>query len=85
MSTQIKSDDVIFNFFKQICDEEDDSKCISLGNNWVEAMEKNLNNMEVNLEETDRVKHKEGINSNDWLLCDHETFYFFLYFSPVAS
>ena len=64
MSTQIKSDDVIFNFFKQICDEEDDSKCISLGNNWVEAMEKNLNNMEVNLEETDRVKHKEGINNN---------------------
>ena len=30
-------------------------------------------------------KHKEGINSNDWLFCDHETFYFFLYFSPVAS
>ena len=21
-------------------------------------------------------KHKEGINSNDWLLCDHETFIF---------
>ena len=64
MSTQIKSDDVIFNFFKQICDEEDDSKCISLGNNWVEAMEKNLNNMEVNLEETDKTKHKEGIENN---------------------
>ena len=27
-------------------------------------MEKNLNNMEVKLEETDRVKHKEGINNN---------------------
>tara|TARA_B100001142_G_C13800185_1_gene448434 strand:+ start:199 stop:489 length:291 start_codon:yes stop_codon:yes gene_type:complete len=64
MSTQIKSDDVIFNFFKQICDEEDDSKCITLGNNWVEAMEKNLNNMEVNLEETDKTKHKEGIENN---------------------
>ena len=64
MSTQIKSDDVIFNFFKQICDEEDDSKCITLGNNWVEAMEKNLNNMEVNLEETDKAKHKEGIENN---------------------
>ena len=64
MSTQIKSDDVIFNFFKQICDEEDDSKCITLGNHWVEAMEKNLNNMEVNLEETDKIKHKEGIKNN---------------------
>ena len=64
MSTQIKSDDVIFNFFKQICDEEDDSKCITLGNNWVEAMEKNLNNIEVNLEEIDKAKHKDGINNN---------------------
>ena len=64
MTTQIKSDDVIFNFFKQICDEEDDSKCISLGNNWVEAMEKNLNNMEANLDEADKIKHKANIDNN---------------------
>ena len=28
MNTAIKTDDVIFNFFKQICDEKDDQKCI---------------------------------------------------------
>ena len=40
MSEQIKSDDVIFNFFKQICDEKDNKKCVELGNNWIDAMEK---------------------------------------------
>ena len=30
MNTAIKTDDVIFNFFKQICDEKDDQKCVEL-------------------------------------------------------
>ena len=64
MSTQIKSDDVIFNFFKQICDEKDDQKCINLGNGWINAMETNLANMEKNLEELDKAKYKENINNN---------------------
>ena len=31
MKSEIKSDDLIFNFFKQICDEKDDVKCVELG------------------------------------------------------
>ena len=50
MSNQIKTDDVIFNFFKQICDEKNDEKCIKLGESWIEAMEKNLDTMEINLD-----------------------------------
>ena len=46
MSNSVKTDDVIFNFFKQICDEKDDKKCVELGNSWIRAMEKNLVNME---------------------------------------
>ena len=64
MNDSIKTDDVIFNFFKQICDEKDDNKCIELGNNWINAMELNLNNMEKNLEETDKLKHQDDIKSN---------------------
>jgi hypothetical protein len=64
MSTQIKSDDVIFNFFKQICDEKNDKKCIELGNNWIKTMEANLNNIENNLEQSDQIKHKENIDQN---------------------
>ena len=64
MNTSIKTDDVIFNFFKQICDEKDDKKCIELGKNWINAMEKNLNNMEANLDEKDIIKHKEDIQNN---------------------
>ena len=64
MSTQIKSDDVIFNFFKQICDEKNDEKCLELGKNWIKTMETNLNNIENNLEESDQIKHKENINQN---------------------
>ncbi|MDA9653626.1 hypothetical protein N9T29_01750 [Candidatus Pelagibacter sp.] len=64
MSNSIKTDDVVFNFFKQICDEKDDQKCIELGNNWIKAMESNLDNMETNLEETDKLKHKENIQKN---------------------
>ena len=64
MSNQIKSDDVIFNFFKQICDEKDDTKCAELGNSWIVAMENNLNNIEINLQESDKIKHKENILSN---------------------
>ena len=64
MSKEIKTDDVIFNFFKQVCDEKDDVKCVELSNGWINAMETNLANMEKNLEETDKVKYQESINSN---------------------
>ena len=64
MNTSIKNDDVIFNFFKQICDENDDQKCLELGSNWVTAMETNLANMEKNLDGADKLKHKDDIQSN---------------------
>ena len=64
MTSSIKTDDVIFNFFKQICDEKDDKKCVELGNDWINAMETNLNNMEANLEEADKIKHKDDIKNN---------------------
>ena len=64
ISKEFKTDDVIFNFFKQVCDEIDDVKCVQLGNGWISAMETNLANMEKNLEETDKVKYQESINSN---------------------
>ena len=64
MNTSIKNDDVIFNFFKQICDENNDQKCLELGSNWVTAMETNLANMEKNLDGADKLKHKDDIQSN---------------------
>ena len=64
MTKPVKTDDVIFNFFKQICDEKDDDKCVELGNNWIKAMQKNLTNMEANLDEKDKIKHKEDIQRN---------------------
>ncbi|MDC0328335.1 hypothetical protein OAN08_02240 [Candidatus Pelagibacter sp.] len=64
MNKEIKADDVIFNFFQQICDEKDDLKCVELGNSWINAMETNLTNMENNLAELDKAKHQENINSN---------------------
>jgi len=64
MANSIKTDDVIFNFFKQICDEKNDQKCIELGNNWISAMEMNLTNMESNLDEKDKIKHKKDIENN---------------------
>ena len=64
MNTSIKTDDVIFNFFKQICDEKNDQKCLELGNNWVSAMETNLANMEKNLDGADKLKHQDDIQSN---------------------
>ena len=64
MSKEIKADDVIFNFFKQICDEKNDDKCVDLGKSWINAMKTNLTNMEKNLEEADKVKHQENINNN---------------------
>ena len=64
MSKEIKADDVIFNFFKQICDEKIDDKCIELGNSWINAMKTNLTNMEKNLEKDDKIKHQENIESN---------------------
>ena len=64
MTNSVKTDDVIFNFFKQICDEKNDKKCVELGNNWIKAMEMNLENMENNLDEKDKIKHKDDIKSN---------------------
>ena len=57
MSKEIKADDVIFNFFKQICDQTNANKCVELGYSWSNAMKTNLLNMEKNLEEADKVKH----------------------------
>ena len=54
MNKEIKSDDIIFNFFKQINDEKDDLKCIELGNNWIDAMKINLTSMEKNLKEAEK-------------------------------
>ena len=64
MNTSIKTDDVIFNFFKQICDEKDDAKCLELGKSWITAMETNLAEMEKNLNGADKLKHKDDIQSN---------------------
>ena len=64
MNKAIKSDDIIFNFFKQICDEKDDQKCVELGNSWINAMEKNLDNMELNLDKADKLKFSEDIRNN---------------------
>ena len=64
MNNSIKTDDVIFNFFKQICDEKDDKNCVELGNNWVNAMETNITNMESNLDKKDKKKHKDDIKTN---------------------
>ena len=64
MNTSIKTDDVIFNFFKQICDEKDDAKCLELGKNLIQAMETNLSSMEANLDGADKLKHKDDIQSN---------------------
>ena len=64
MNTSIKTDDVIFNFFKEICDEKDDIKCLELGKNWINAMETNLSDMEKNLNGADKLKYKDDIQSN---------------------
>ena len=64
MTNSAKTDDIIFNFFKQICDEKDNQKCIELGNNWIKAMETNLTNIESSLDDKDKIKHKEDIQNN---------------------
>ena len=64
MNTSIKTDDVILNFFKQICDEKDDEKCVELGKSWIHAMETNLSSLEENLNGADKLKHKDDIQSN---------------------
>jgi mevalonate pyrophosphate decarboxylase len=64
MNDKIKTDDVIFNFFKQICDEKDDQKCVELGKSWIVAMEKNLKSMEESLENKDKIKFLEDIKNN---------------------
>ena len=64
MDNSVKTDDVIFNFIKQICDEKDDLKCVELGENWLNAMDLNLSNMESNLDEKNKVKYKKDILNN---------------------
>ena len=64
MNTSVNTDDVIFNFFKQICDEKNDAKCVKLGKEWINAMETNLSEMEKNLNGADKLKHKDDIQSN---------------------
>ena len=64
MNNSVKTDEVIFNFFKQICDEKNNEKCVELGSNWINAMEMNLKNMEANLDEKDKIKHREDIQNN---------------------
>ena len=64
MSNEMKNDDVIFNYFKLICDEKDDIKCIALGNDWITAMENNILSMEKSLNEVDKLKYSEDINNN---------------------
>ena len=68
MNTSVKTDDIIFNFFKQICDEKDDKNCIQLGKEWIKAMETNLSTMEENLSGADKLKHKDDIQSNRYHL-----------------
>ena len=64
MNNSVKTDDVIFNFFKEICDEKDDTKCVELGKSWINAMETNLASMESNLNGADKLKHQDDIQSN---------------------
>jgi len=64
MNTSVDTDDVIFNFFKQICDEKNDEKCVQLGKEWIKAMENNLSEMEKNLNGAEKLKHKDDIQSN---------------------
>ena len=64
MNTQMNSEDIIFNFFKQICDEKNDDKCIALGKSWIKAMLTNLTKMEKNLEESDKIKYQIDIEKN---------------------
>ena len=64
MDKSIKTDDVIFNFFKQICDEKNERKCVELGISWIKAMETNLDKMEKNLDEKDRIRYQEDIQNN---------------------
>lgn len=64
MSNEMKNDDVIFNYFKLICDEKDDIKCKALGSDWITAMENNILSMEIDLDESDKIKHAEDIENN---------------------
>ena len=64
MSNEMKNDDVIFNYFKLICDEKDDIKCKALGSDWITAMENNILSMEKDLDKSDKIKHAEDIDNN---------------------
>ena len=44
--------------------KKNDQKCVELGNKWINAMELNLTNMEINLNEEDKIKHKSDIENN---------------------
>ncbi len=64
MNTSANTNDVIFNFFKQICDEKNNEKCVELGKEWIKAMETNLSEMEKNLNGADKLEYKDNIQSN---------------------
>ena len=73
MNNSVKTDEIIFNFFKQICDEKDDKKCVSLGLEWITAMETNILKMEKNLNDFDKIKFKNDIENNKKHLNDLKT------------
>ena len=64
MTKEIKSEVVIFNFFKQMYDEKDDLKCVELGKSWIGLMKTNLKRMEDNLKEVDKLKYIDDIKKN---------------------
>ena len=51
-------------FLNKFVMRKNDDKCVELGNSWINAMKTNLTNMEKNLEEADKAKHQENIDSN---------------------
>ena len=59
MNKEIKADDVIFNFFKQICEEKDAVKSVELGTSWITPMKTPLTNREKNLANAENAKHQE--------------------------
>ena len=64
MNKEIKADDVILISLNKFVMRKNDDKCVELGNSWINAMKTNLTNMEKNLDEADKAKHQENIDSN---------------------
>ncbi len=74
MNNSTKTDDIIFNFFKQICDEKDDQKCVELGKyglylNWdgklISAKAVNKTEKTIKLRDVvDLLDGKKSTNSN---------------------